>query len=257
MRRTIGAACLTVAMAIAPAAVAQKHGGVLTLEHIDNPPSPSIQEEATASVVIPFMAMLQQPGHLRPARAAEQPGHHRAGTCHTLDVEPGDDRPDLHAARGRQVARRQAIHLSRCEMHMGHGLRPGEGKDPEEPAPGLVQQPGEDHCQRRPGGDVSSETAQPSFIALLATGWSPVYPCHVPSAQMRTKPIGTGPFRFVEFRQNEVIRLDPQSGLLEAGTAVSRRHRVHTSSPAVRRGCWHSSPASSTWPIRPTSRCRC
>src|ERR1019366_1594318 len=49
---------------------------------------------------------------------------------------------------------------------------------------------------------------QPSFLALLATGWSPVYPCHIPSAQMRTKPIGTGPFRFVEYRLNEGIRME-------------------------------------------------
>src|SRR3954453_12667259 len=38
-------------------ALAQKPGGVLTLPHIDTPPSPSIQEEATASVVIPFMPL--------------------------------------------------------------------------------------------------------------------------------------------------------------------------------------------------------
>jgi peptide/nickel transport system substrate-binding protein len=49
---------------------------------------------------------------------------------------------------------------------------------------------------------------QPSFIALLATGWSPVYPCHIPSARMRTKPIGTGPFRFVEYRLNESMKLE-------------------------------------------------
>ena len=49
---------------------------------------------------------------------------------------------------------------------------------------------------------------QPSFIALLASGWSPVYPCHVSSAAMRTKPIGTGPFRFVEYRLNEMIRME-------------------------------------------------
>jgi len=48
---------------------------------------------------------------------------------------------------------------------------------------------------------------QPSFLALLAAGWSPVYPCHVSSDTMRTKPIGTGPFRFVEFKRNEIIRL--------------------------------------------------
>jgi peptide/nickel transport system substrate-binding protein len=48
---------------------------------------------------------------------------------------------------------------------------------------------------------------QPSFIALLASGWSPVYPCHVSPAQMRRQPIGTGPFKFVEFKPNESIKI--------------------------------------------------
>ncbi len=48
---------------------------------------------------------------------------------------------------------------------------------------------------------------QPAFIALLASGWSPVYPCHVPPAQMRQHPIGTGPFKFVEFKPNEYIKV--------------------------------------------------
>jgi len=48
---------------------------------------------------------------------------------------------------------------------------------------------------------------QPSFIALLASGYSPVYPCHVPPRDMRTHPIGTGPFKFVEFKPNEDIKV--------------------------------------------------
>lgn len=48
---------------------------------------------------------------------------------------------------------------------------------------------------------------QPSFLAMLASGWSPVYPCHVPAREMRTHPIGTGPFRFNEFKPNELIRV--------------------------------------------------
>jgi peptide/nickel transport system substrate-binding protein len=48
---------------------------------------------------------------------------------------------------------------------------------------------------------------QPSFLALLASGWSPVYPCHVAPRDMRTHPIGTGPFKFVEFKPNESIRV--------------------------------------------------
>ncbi len=48
---------------------------------------------------------------------------------------------------------------------------------------------------------------QPAFIALLASGFSPVYPCHVPPKDMRTHPIGTGPFKFVEFKPNLSIKV--------------------------------------------------
>ena len=48
---------------------------------------------------------------------------------------------------------------------------------------------------------------QPAFIALLASGFSPVYPCHVSPRDMRTNPIGTGPFKFVEFKPNESIKV--------------------------------------------------
>src|SRR5262245_21634742 len=48
---------------------------------------------------------------------------------------------------------------------------------------------------------------QPAFIALIASGFTPIYPCHVTPAEMRRRPIGTGPYRFVEFKPNEVIRV--------------------------------------------------
>ncbi len=46
---------------------------------------------------------------------------------------------------------------------------------------------------------------QPSLLSMLATGWTPMYPCHVSPAQMRQHPIGTGPFKFVEFKPNQSI----------------------------------------------------
>jgi peptide/nickel transport system substrate-binding protein len=48
---------------------------------------------------------------------------------------------------------------------------------------------------------------QASFLALFATGYNPVYPCHVSAADMRTRPIGTGPFKFVEFKSNESVKV--------------------------------------------------
>ena len=47
---------------------------------------------------------------------------------------------------------------------------------------------------------------QPSFLMLLASGFSPVYPCHVSQRDMRTKPIGTGPFKLVELQRNVGIK---------------------------------------------------
>jgi peptide/nickel transport system substrate-binding protein len=48
---------------------------------------------------------------------------------------------------------------------------------------------------------------QPAFLALLASGYSPVYPCHVAPRDMRQHPIGTGPFKFVGFKPNESIKV--------------------------------------------------
>ena len=47
---------------------------------------------------------------------------------------------------------------------------------------------------------------QPSFLSLFASGYTPVYPCHVSTKDMRTNPIGTGPFKFVEFKRSESIK---------------------------------------------------
>jgi peptide/nickel transport system substrate-binding protein len=48
---------------------------------------------------------------------------------------------------------------------------------------------------------------QPALPALLASGYSPVYPCHVGPREMRQHPIGTGPFKLAEFKLNEYIKV--------------------------------------------------
>lgn len=48
---------------------------------------------------------------------------------------------------------------------------------------------------------------QPAFPMFLAAGVIPIYPCHVPAREMRTRPIGTGPFKFVEFKANQHIKV--------------------------------------------------
>jgi peptide/nickel transport system substrate-binding protein len=48
---------------------------------------------------------------------------------------------------------------------------------------------------------------QPAFLTALASGFSPIYPCHVAPRDMRQHPIGTGPFKFVGFKPNEYIKV--------------------------------------------------
>jgi peptide/nickel transport system substrate-binding protein len=49
---------------------------------------------------------------------------------------------------------------------------------------------------------------QPAFPMLLGGGVSAVYPCHVPPEVMRRKPVGTGPFRFVDFKANQIVTVE-------------------------------------------------
>ncbi len=46
---------------------------------------------------------------------------------------------------------------------------------------------------------------QPSLLLMLASGYSPVYAAHVPSANYRTGCIGTGPFKVKEWRKGEYV----------------------------------------------------
>ena len=48
---------------------------------------------------------------------------------------------------------------------------------------------------------------QPAFPMLLANGFAAITPCHQTPDQMRQHPIGTGPFKFVEFKPNEYIKV--------------------------------------------------
>ncbi len=46
---------------------------------------------------------------------------------------------------------------------------------------------------------------QPSLLMMLASGYSPVYPAHLPPADLRTRCVGTGPFKLKEWRRGEYI----------------------------------------------------
>jgi peptide/nickel transport system substrate-binding protein len=48
---------------------------------------------------------------------------------------------------------------------------------------------------------------QPAFLMLISGGTGAIYPCHVPPEKMRRQPIGTGPFKFVDYKPNQYIKV--------------------------------------------------
>ena len=78
---------------------------------------------------------LQQPRDVRPARGQEQPRLGRARPRHQVGVDGRQHQAGLHRARGREVARRQAVQRQGRRLH----LRPAAGRRGREQAAGAIR----------------------------------------------------------------------------------------------------------------------
>ena len=199
-------ALLGAALASAPA-VAQKSGGVLKVQHWDSPASMSIHEEATYSVVVPIMGVMNNLVMYR-----QDVAQNSLQTIVPDLAESwawGEDGKDLTFKLRRGVKWHDGRPFTAADVKCTFDLLQGKAKEKLRGNPrkewynNLVEVTanGDDEAVfhlKRP---------QPALLTLLASGYSPIYPCHVSPAQMRQHPIGTGPFKFVEFKPNEYIKV--------------------------------------------------
>ena len=58
---------------------------------------------------------------------------------------------------------------------------------------------------------------QPSLLLLLASGYSPVYPAHVPLAELRLRCVGTGPFKLKEYGRGQIVELEKNADYFVPG----------------------------------------
>lgn len=203
------AAALALVVFAQPSASAQdpKHGGILHLFHRDSPGSPSILEESSDSVTVPFMAVFNNLVLYRqdePRNSVETIEPELAtswawsadNTALTFKLRPGVRWHDGKPFTSADIKCTWDLLLGRSATPLRANLRNGWYHNLKDVVP---------------NGDfeVTFQLArpQPALLALLASGYSAIYPCHVTPAEMRLHPIGTGPFRFVEFRRNESITL--------------------------------------------------
>ena len=186
-------------------ALAQKPGGILKTSHFDSPASMSMLEEATGAANRPMMGVFNNLVMFKQdiAQASLQSivadlatawSWNEDGTELTLPLRQGVRWHD-----GKPFTARDVI----CTWNLltdnsTDKLRLNPRKSWYRNLKQVIA-----------NGDYEVtfrlKRSQPSFLALLASGWSPVYPCQVPAREMRSHPIGTGPFKFGTFKPNESI----------------------------------------------------
>lgn len=203
----LAAVALTLGGAVALPAAAQKAGGILRSYNSSNPPSASIHEEATVATVMPFSAVFNN----LLMYDASKPRN-------SLDTVV----PELAESWAWDASRtRFTVKLRKgVKWHDG---KPFTAKDVQCTWNKLLGKDA-DALRKNPravwwrnlkevtiSGDFEATFVlarpQAALPALIASNYSPVYPCHVPAKDMRTKPVGTGPFKFVSFESNNMITL--------------------------------------------------
>ena len=197
------------ASAIGAPALAQvpKHGGTLKIYHRDSPPSASILEEATFSTNIPFMGVFNN------LVVYDQHVVRNSLDSIVPDLATGwawnDDRTELTFKLRQGVKWHDGKPFTARDVRCTFDLLMGRSKDTlrKNPREGWYKNVAEVKVNDDFEVAFHLKRPQPALIALLASGFSPIYPCHVSARDMRLKPVGTGPFKFVEFKQNESMKI--------------------------------------------------
>ena len=173
-RHTIWVTILLFGLALCGSAVAQKHGGVLTLPSIDSPPGPSLQEEATVTAVVPFMPLYNN--------LVIYDQHKPQNSAGTIVPELAtawawdDSHTELTFTLRQGVRWHDGQNFTaadvKCTWDMVSGLTPGK----------IRKSPRAEWFANLVSITVASDTEvtfhlkrpQPSLLAMLASGYSPV-----------------------------------------------------------------------------------
>jgi len=205
--RLVLAAALAATTVVTAQAAEPKHGGILKIFHRENPGGISIHEEATFSTNIPMMGVFNN--------LVLYDQHKRQNSLETIV-------PELATGWTWNADKTQLTFKLRdgVKWHDGQPFTSADVKCTWDMLRDVSQAKFRKNPRKDWYANVTDITVngnnevtfhlkrpQPSLLAMLASGYSPVYPCHVTPAQMRTHPIGTGPFKFVELKQNESIKL--------------------------------------------------
>jgi peptide/nickel transport system substrate-binding protein len=208
MRKLHAVAAATMALAATiPPADAQQSGGIVRIGHFDSPASMSPLEESTAAVNRPMMGVFNN--------LVVYDQHVRQNSPDSIVPELAtgwqwsEDGTELTMPLRQGVKWHDGKPFTAADVKCTFALLQGTAKEKLRLNPRKAWFDNLVEITSNGDYEVAFRLKRPqaSFLAMLSTGWTPMYPCHVSPAQMRLHPIGTGPFKFVEFKPNEVIRV--------------------------------------------------
>jgi peptide/nickel transport system substrate-binding protein len=204
MVATVGA--LLVVLSAAQPARSQKSGGVLKISFFDNPASMSLHEEATGAALRPMMGVFNNLVLYRQDVAQNSPQSIVPDLATSWAWS--EDGKELTFPLREGVKWHDGEPFTAADVKCTWDLLMGTGSEKLRVNPRKTWYSNLDRVTTNGDYEVTFhlKRPQPALLSLLSSGWSPVYPCHVPAREMRTHPIGTGPFKFAEFKPNEVVR---------------------------------------------------
>ena len=205
--RAIAVAGVLIAAGAGPA-LAQKAGGTFRVQHWDSPASMSIHEEATYSTVVPMMGVM--------SNLVLYDQHKPQNSLSSITPELAEswswseDGKELIFKLRQGVKWHDGKPFTAADVKCTYDLLQGTAKEKFRGNPRKEWYHNLDHVSADNDNQSTFhlKRPQPAFLTLLASGYSPIYPCHVAPAQMRQHPIGTGPFKFVEYKPNERIKVE-------------------------------------------------
>ncbi|MBI4083264.1 MAG: ABC transporter substrate-binding protein [Candidatus Lambdaproteobacteria bacterium] len=192
----------------APQLHAQKYGGVFRTMLAANPPSLSIHEESTIYTVMPMMPVYSNLVLVDPLIAQE--------SINTII-------PEL-AARWSWSADHRALTFTLREGVQWHDGKPFTSADVKRTFDTVLgRAPQRFKLNPRKvwyanvkevvtNGDrevtFHLKNPQPGLLVMLASGFTPVYPAHVPAAELRTRTVGTGPYVLKLYARDKSVELE-------------------------------------------------
>jgi peptide/nickel transport system substrate-binding protein len=207
VRAFVGTAGLLTALFAAAPTFAQKQGGVLKMYSPDSPASMSIHEEATVFAEGPMMGVFNN------LVMYDQHAPQNSLQSIVPDLATGwswnEEGTELTLPLREGVAWHDGKPFTAGDVVCTFDLLTGKSRESLRVNPRKSWYRNLERVTTNGDYEVTFhlKRPQPAFLTLLASGFSPIYPCHVAPRDMRQHPIGTGPFIFAGFKPNEYIKV--------------------------------------------------